>query len=84
MTVQACAVVRCTASHLLVERDARSRIGLRSGLAQRKISATTESFFALDGRSGLHSRTKSMSDTNRDFLSDFANLRLDPTATEHY
>ena len=58
--------VRCTSSHLLVERDARSRIGLHGSMQNRQTHRTMESLFAVDGRSGLHSRPKSMSDKNRD------------------
>ena len=48
--------VRCTSSHLLVERDARSKIGLHSSMQRRPTHRTMESFFAVDGRSDLHSR----------------------------
>ena len=48
--------VRTTSSHLLVERDARSKIGLRHTMPNRELCRMTESFLAVDGRSDLHSR----------------------------
>ena len=68
-------------SHLFsdfqLERDKLSRNGLRSGLANRKLSATAEP--DLDGRiaRGLQSRHKTLSDTYREALSDLGQLGLD-------
>ena len=68
-------------SHLFsdfqLERDKLSRNGLRSGLANRKLSATAEP--DLDGRiaRGLQSRHKTLSETYREEFSDLAHLGLD-------
>ena len=68
-------------SHLFsdfqLERDKLSRNGLRSGLANRKLSATAEP--DLDGRiaRGLQSRHKTLSETYREEFSDLGQLGLD-------
>ena len=79
MTVQACAVCAQLASHLLVERDAQSKIGLHGSMQHRPTHRTMESFFTVDGRSELHSRHEGVSEKNRNFFSDPAHLGLDPT-----
>ena len=70
-------------SGLQLEDEPLSRNGLRSGLANRKLSATAEP--DLDGRTvrGLQPRHQALSETYRDKSSDYGMLGLDPAGSEH-
>ena len=68
----------CPFSHIQLEHDQLSEIGLHSGLSNRKLSATMKP--DLDGRTvlALQSTRQALSETYREKSSDLAKLGLDP------